>query len=348
MTELTETRTAEVVGAEIRNLTAAARYMTVWYAVEIGRRLTEAKELVQHGEWLDWLKRETDFSQPTASRMMKIYAEYGADQKSLFGAETKYATLNNLSISNALRLLAVPEEERESFAAEVDAEHLSARELEAAIRERDEARKQLQTTEARLKDTQRTLAESDEQITDLRRRLVDAQADIRAADEQAEENERRLEEKIKELENRPVEVAVQEPDPDEIERRAVELANKGIAAKSAEAEAKIKEMQEQAKKERDELEKKLKAAEEKAAAAEQKAVEDAGPYKEEAEKARAEADVLRRQLAMSGEAMVTFKLRFDAWQRAWQAMREAMERVPDEQRERCEAAVRAQLAGWAS
>ena len=119
-------RTAAIVGAEIRNLTRTVKQLNVLYAVEVGRRLTEAKAMVGHGEWMDWLKRETEFSQSAANRLMRVYAEYGADQNSIFGAETKSSTLNNLSVSNALRLLAVPEEERETFAAEVDAEHLSS------------------------------------------------------------------------------------------------------------------------------------------------------------------------------------------------------------------------------
>lgn len=337
---MTTERTPEVVGAEVRNLTAAAKYLTVWYAVEIGRRLTEAKELVAHGEWLDWLKRETEFSQPTANRFMRIYAEYGSDQGNLFGAETKYSTLNNLSVSNALRLLAVPEEERESFALEVDAEHLSSRELEQAIRERDEAKKALQNTEARLKDTQKTLSDSDKQITDLRQRLKAAQEDVRAADDQATENERALKARIQELEARPVEVAVQEPDTAEIEKRAAELAKAADEARAA-AEAKAKEAEEKAAAERNELQEKLKAAEAKLAAA---GAED----KAEAEQLRGTVEELQKRLILSGGDMVTFRLRFQEWQESYAAMQTTLVAVPEEQREKCAAAVKAVLAGWSA
>lgn len=127
MNELT--RTPETVGAEIRGLTAQAKQMTLWFGIEIGRRLCEVKEMIGHGEWLPYLKAQTEFSQSTASRFMTLYREYGAQQQTLFGAESNYPTLNNLSISNALRLLALPENERESFAEEHDVEHMSAREL---------------------------------------------------------------------------------------------------------------------------------------------------------------------------------------------------------------------------
>ncbi len=71
--------------------------------------------------------------------------------------------------------------------------------------------------------------------------------------------------------------------------------------------------------------------------------EAVGPY--EAEKA---AERMRKELAMSGEALVTFKLRFAAWQEAFLAMGEAMERMTDEQREKCEAAIRAQAGRWSA
>lgn len=73
---------------------------------------------------------------------MRVFNEYGAAQIGIFGAVPESSTLQNLSISNALRLLAVPEDEREEFAEAVDAENLSARELEKAIKERDAARQE--------------------------------------------------------------------------------------------------------------------------------------------------------------------------------------------------------------
>lgn len=144
MNELT--RTPETVGAEIRGLTAQAKQMTLWFGIEIGRRLCEVKEMIGHGEWLPYLKAQTEFSQSTASRFMTLYREYGAQQQTLFGAESNYPTLNNLSISNALRLLALPENERESFAEEHDVEHMSARELEELIQEKKAALFRVQGT----------------------------------------------------------------------------------------------------------------------------------------------------------------------------------------------------------
>lgn len=330
MNELQQTRTLEIVAAEIRTFTASM----LNHIIEIGRRMCEAKDMLPYGEFGGWIEANTGYSHSTANNFMRIFKEYGSRQGSLFGAELEDSqTFGKLSYSKALALLQLPSGEREEFVESHDVEAMSTRELQQAIRERDEALAQSRAAERKLQEVAAAFDESQKALEDEKTQRME-DADTIAS----------LEQQIQQLENRPVEVAVQEPDPDEIERRAAELADKA----KAEAEARIKELQEKAEKERDKLKEKLKAAEEKASAAEQKAAADTGPYKEEAEKARAEAEALRRQLAMSGEAMVTFKLRFAAWQGAWQAMREAMERIPEEQRERCEAAVKAQIAGWAS
>ena len=320
MTEMTEIRTADVVGAEIRNLTAAAKYMTVWYAVEIGRRLTEARELVAHGEWLDWLKRETELSQPSASRLMKIYAEYGADQKSLFGAETKYSTLNNLSVSNALRLLAVPEEERESFAAEVDAEHLSARELEQAIRERDEAKRQAEQSGAKLKE-----------LSDAFDQRQTALEDAKAQSLEDADTIRELEKQIQAMEKRPVEVAVQ------VDEEAVKKAAKD-ATEAADKRWKAK-LDEAGKKEAD-LQKRLETAEKALAEAKD------GADKAEMERLKADAERLRRELAVADSAVTEFKVHFNAWQTSYQKMTEILTRATAENADKCRRAVRAVLEQW--
>lgn len=40
--------------------------------IEIGARLENAKELVAHGKWLPWLKREFDWSEQSANRFMQV------------------------------------------------------------------------------------------------------------------------------------------------------------------------------------------------------------------------------------------------------------------------------------
>ena len=332
-------RTPEALGAEVRNLTNAARYITVYYAIEIGRRLTEAKELVAHGEWMDWLKNETELSQSAANRLMRIYAEYGQKMGLGIAPDANSSMLNNLSVSNALRLLAVPEEERETFAETVDAEHLSTRELEEAIRERDEAKQALKATAEELEEAQ--------QLADEETARAEASEKLRAemADELAGKNMeiQAAKKKIAELESRPIDVAVQEPDPAEIERRVAEATEAARADKEA-AERLLAEEKEKAKAAADKLREKLKAAEEKLAGA---GAED----KAAADKLRGEVEALKKQIAMSGEAMVKFKLRFAEWQEAYAAMLRALaevEKLDGEKAAKGAAAIRSQAEKWSA
>jgi len=328
------TKSPEVLGAEIRNLTAAAKYMTVWYGVEIGRRLTEAKAAVKHGEWLPWLAENTEFSASTASRLMRIFEEYGSGQGQISGDGANCATLQNISVSNALRLLAVPEEERESFAAEVDAEHISSRELEAAIKAREEAEKALKEAQSDLvlernnnEGAALKLAELTEQRDKIEQKLIEQ---AKAAQE--------LREQIKELESKPVEVAVQEPDPEEIEKRVAEAVGKQNEASKAE----IEKLKAAAEKQTADVEK-LKDA---LAMAKTKLTEAQNAGEKEQEDLRAEVETLRKQLATSGAEMTEFKLRFAGWQEAYAVMMSAMDAVPEEAKAKCAAAVKAVLASW--
>ena len=284
MNELT--RTPETVGAEIRGLTAQAKQLTLWFGIEIGRRLCEVKEMIGHGEWLPYLKAQTEFSQSTASRFMTLYREYGAQQQTLFGAESNYPTLNNLSISNALRLLALPENERESFAEEHDVEHMSARELDELIQAKKAAEDERDLSEQKLA----------EQMGAAERLKKDAET----AAQEAEARRRELAE-TQALESRPVEVAVQ--------------VDEGAVAKAREEEKAA------AKKELERLEKKLQKAEKarEQAEATAKAAEDkletaAADVAKERDGLKLELQEARRKLEMSDVTVAQFEIVFDTVQ----------------------------------
>lgn len=286
MTEsMTPSRDIREITAEIRTIQDSVRRTALSGAIEIGRRLTEAKELLQHGEWGDWLKREFEFSQSTASRLMQLFREYGADQGSLFGAETKYATLQNISVSNALRLIAIPDEEREEFAAEHDIEHKSAREVEELIRQRQEADARAAAAEKALADADEghalAMAELDERLHSAQQAERDAKSIAETANARvkalAAERDRTAAE-LEELRSRPIEVAVQ------VDEDAVKKA-----AKEAKAEAEQK-----AKAKLEKLEKKLTAA-----------TQELEAYKDgdnrELEQSRARAAALEKELAEERE-----------------------------------------------
>jgi len=162
-----------------------------------------------------------------------------------------------------------------------------------------------------------------------------------------------MEKELAELKAKPIDVAVQEPDPAEIEKRAQEIAageaekfaayEKQLKAEAAAAktalEKKLKNARAQAKAEREKLEARIKEAEDKLAAAGE-------ADKAEADKLRAEAEALRKQLAMSSQEIVIFKLRFSVWQQAHQQMSEAFAALDEETKEKMRAAIRAQVKQW--
>jgi len=131
------TRTADVIAAEIRFIDAQARQYVLQSAIEIGNKLNEAKELVAHGEWGDWLQNNVNYSKSTANNFMKIATEYQGSQ-----------TFANLSYSQAVALLSMPASDREDFVANNDVEDMSTRELQAAIKAQQELEQKLKEQEA--------------------------------------------------------------------------------------------------------------------------------------------------------------------------------------------------------
>ena len=198
-----------VVKNEINELWRQAQSMALTYAVEIGRRLVEVKNTLKHGEFGPWIRDNVSFSQSAANSFMQLFEEYGASQITLFGAVSNSQTLGNLPYSKALALLAVPADEREDFAKEVNAEDISVRELKKAIAERDEALKAAERAaeeKARFEkmavdaDAARLTAEARAQGADeARAQLSKLEGDLK----KQKDNATRLKEKLREAEQNP-------------------------------------------------------------------------------------------------------------------------------------------------
>jgi DNA repair exonuclease SbcCD ATPase subunit len=152
MSNITD-RTPQLIAAEINSIKQQARVLLLQSAIEIGKRLTEAKSMVQHGEWGAWLEQNVDYSQSTANNLMRIHEEYGNNQISLFDQSNSQA-LANLGYTHAVALLAVPSYERAQFVEEHKVEDLSTRELQQLIKERDELKTKLETASTVARDLQ--------------------------------------------------------------------------------------------------------------------------------------------------------------------------------------------------
>lgn len=275
-----------VVAAEIRMLKGQAQQMALSYAVEIGRRLTEAKAMVPHGEWGEWLKREVDYSQSTAQNLMKVYREMGAEQESLFGP-SKSQALGNLSPTKVLQLVPLSEQELSEFLATHDVESMSTRDIAAELRkERDEARAaaELARTEQSNAEQAREKMEQDMAVVNARIEGLNAEVEEQSARAKAaQEESARLTAELEELRARPVEVAV------EVDASAVESARK-------ETEAAMQAKLDEAKKAQAKAEEARKAAEE----AKEKAQRELERAREDAEAVRERAEKAEKRAALSG------------------------------------------------
>ena len=279
--EIEEPRTIETITAEIVMIKKTANQIALHIAIELGRRLTEAKELLPYGEWGGWLEKSVQFSQDTAGRYMRLYAEYGAAQSSLFGAEVESATLRNLSVSKALALLAVPAEEREAFAEEHKVDELSTRQMNELMKSVKEAEDAKEAAEAAL-------------------------AGERLEKEKAAAERDGLAQRVKELESRPVEVAVREPDPAEVQARV---------------DAAVKEATEKLKAESKDLRRDLKVARDNAKALamqiedNKQSVKDAAAASAERDKLKEQIVQLEKKLSMSDAAVTAVNVHYEAVQR---------------------------------
>ena len=111
-TALAIQRSPALIAAEINNIKAQTRTMVLYNSIEIGRRLTEAKQFIPHGDWGTWLDTSVEYSKSTANNLMRIFEEYGADQLALFGeTAAKSQALGSLSYTQAIYMLEVPAEE---------------------------------------------------------------------------------------------------------------------------------------------------------------------------------------------------------------------------------------------
>lgn len=132
-------------------------------AIEIGRLLFEAKAMVEPGGWSKYIEEELPFSHSWANNYMKLYKEFGSEQTSLFGNSQTFLKLRP---TQALELLALPMEDRETFMQEHDVENMSTRQLRSEVQSQQEAeRAARETVEAQLRDAEHNLLDAQQQLS---------------------------------------------------------------------------------------------------------------------------------------------------------------------------------------
>jgi len=244
-------RTLPVIASEIHQIERTVYGVAMDGAIQIGEKLKEAKEMVPAGEWVRWLEENLNYSQRQAYNFMEISTNYGDKNSPYYGLQTSA----NLSISKALELLRLPDEEVKNFVEDNDIESETVKSLREKIREvererdraennnedlrKDLAREQRKNAEAvseeefdsmkrdfeiRESEWQKTIREEQEEKSDIQSKLDKAKEDLKKAKAKLKESEATKDEEIQKR----------------IEAFSTELTNKAKEEAFAESEAELK------------------------------------------------------------------------------------------------------------
>lgn len=109
---------------------------------EIGKRLSQAKEQVGHGNWGKWVGNNLGYSTRTAGRLIQVFNDY-----------PNPTALSDLNMTQALALTTIKDEdERQDFIDSHEVEDMTTRQLQAEIKEYkaglEEKEKQLEESAA--------------------------------------------------------------------------------------------------------------------------------------------------------------------------------------------------------
>ena len=253
MQGVTLQRTPELIAAEINNIKDQTRRVVLSNSIEIGRKLTEAQELVPHGEWGKWLETAVDYKKSTAANLMRIFKEYGADQISLLGNNVKSEVFERLDYSKAVALFGVAEEEREEFVKENNVEEMSSRELKKAIAELKQAKKDKEkleeelanankskeTLEGQVEEYNKQKESLNNEVEELKSQIADISNKDNPVIESLREEVKKKNEELNELQERSVEVREMDEE-DKEKREAYEDEIKKLNEEKARLEEQLK------------------------------------------------------------------------------------------------------------
>lgn len=120
-------QTTEESMAVLDSLAQEARLYSEAFAMnafQLGRVLTEAKKMVPHGEWLDWVYQNTGMGKRMVQDLMRSYQRFSG-KPSLFAVEK----------SKLFKLLALPAGTEDEFLEEHDIASMSSREVGEAVKQ---------------------------------------------------------------------------------------------------------------------------------------------------------------------------------------------------------------------
>lgn len=224
------TRSLETIAAEINAIKSQTMAVITNNSIEIGKRLCEAKRIIGHGNWLEWIKTSVNYSEKTAEQFMAIYKKFGVEgnQLKLFGEDMDASKVKKLNYSSLVALLAIKDDdERASFINSENVEEMSTRELKARIKELKEAKEKAENARQA----------SDEELVRMRKQQYTAHEEMTAKISQLESELEttktvrdsvrdqldRAKTALKEAESRPVATAVVKEIPEETKKEIEEM-----------------------------------------------------------------------------------------------------------------------------
>lgn len=323
MSELT--RDVRTIAQEINEIKAEVRDTAIRGAIEIGKRLLEAKSLVPYGSWGQWLEENVAYSERTAQDLMRIAKEYGRKEtQALQEIQNK---------EQAVLLLALDADERERFVKEHDMAGMSTRQLEEELAqikaERDRAQLTIEELLGKVDDLTMKAGEENADTEDAPHQdspAADPFPQGEALMAELEEAKKRAEDLEKSLKEARRQVAETE------ERRQKDVASEQQKARdAAESRDKMSKMLDEKNRKADEQEKKLRRMEDELTEAREK-VRTVEVVPEAVEQ---ELNRLRAQAGRSSaesEMRAAFDLFKDAYERLMGRLTEA-ESAGDEEAE---------------
>ncbi len=148
----------------------------------------EARGVVPHGQWEQWAQETTGLGIRTVQRIMRAAREVPVSKRT--------GALGQLNFRQLSTVLALPDGERESMAQKAHEERMTSRELEEAIKARQQAEleaerrlTQLQEIRQRAEDAEKRQSETERQIDQLAEAKAGElmNAAVQSAQEQANE-----------------------------------------------------------------------------------------------------------------------------------------------------------------
>lgn len=315
-----ESQNADQLAYEINFIKRQTYEYVLKSSVDIGEKLSAAKELVPHGQWTDWLAEKVDYSQSTANNFMKIYREYSDNQISLSG-RTNSETFANLNYSQAVALFALPMPQREEFVETHDVPEMSVKELKEAIAAQ-KAAEEAQAAAEQLAESARMKAAA------LQRELDTATAENDKMSDTVDEIEEQRNKAEREAKKAKTEAKRLQKELDEANARMKELTSAPTEI-SEEDRAAIEE--EIAKKFEDQI---------------SQLTLDAETERQRAEAIAAEKAALEAKAAQQvNDNMMKLNILFEQSQRAMQDMKRLIDICPSEQRDKLNGLIRQTLTG---